>query len=291
MDKILSALQNKAFFLNEFIYRFLSDKYNKLTEEVIPDLQIKSIHPGLSREIINKHREQFFTDEYLSSRIQNPTSGTLDHLHAEITSTAAVKLGKSYGLNKYGVELLRIAGHLHDSDRSFPAKTVCGEEESRRDAELYKEFKKLHADNSSIISFELVKKINKEGFYSTTGFAKDLIYLIKRHEVGGNKKEGINIITPSKEEPELNLNDLADIITDADSLSYFDANILTNWEECGKDKRILDNKIHFMFDRMSLKAKNELRKTILFSKGHILGKDSGNKDIKDIRKILLQICR
>ena len=84
---------------------------------------------------------------------------------------------------------------------------------------------------------------------------------------------------------------MADILTDADSISYFDANILTNWEECGKDKTLLGNKVHFMYDRMSPQSKKELRDTIIFSKSHILGNPSGDADAEAIRKILLEICR
>jgi len=38
MDKILNQLQGKAFHLPEGIYTFLSDKYEKLISNPIPDI-------------------------------------------------------------------------------------------------------------------------------------------------------------------------------------------------------------------------------------------------------------
>ncbi len=115
--------------------------------------------------------------------------------------------------------------------------------------------------------------------------------MILRHELGGEKSGKINIIKNSGLVPQLNLNDLVDIVTNADSLAYFDANILTNWQECNRNTLALSNKVHFMYDRMIEKGKEELHRTILDSETHILGKKSPNEeDIQAIRAILLEIC-
>ncbi len=290
MDKILKKLQGQSFHLSEDIFNFLSLRYSKLIDISIPKLKLDFFHPKIIQKIINLHREQFYTQNYIQSRISNPTTGTIDHLHAEITAATAVRLGMKNGYDGYSLELLRTAGHFHDSDRSFPETMIPGEEKIRHDPEAYRKYKKLHAENSSKRAADLIKKAADSGFYSPKGFLEDLSYLIVRHEIGGQKENSINCILPSKVEPNLNLNALTDIVTDADSLSYFDANILTNWEECGKDKILLGNKVHFMYDRMSKKSQKELRETIILSDTHILGSPSADPDIHAIWEVLQEIC-
>ena len=290
MDKILELLQGKVFHLPEKMFIFLSGKYTELTAFTISDLQIDTIHCETVCRIITCHREQFYEEEYLQSRISNPATGTIDHLHAEITASTAVRIGKNFGYSGYALELLRAAGHLHDSDRSFPQKIILGEIGVRHDRAAYKEYKKQHAANSTAIAMDMIQKVGSEGYFFPNGFIHDLSYLILRHELGGEKFDGINLLKQSEIEPDLNLNDLTDIITDADSLAYFDANILTNWEECGKDKTILGLKVHYMYNRMTLKAQDELRDSIIFSDSHILGSPSEDGDINNIREVLLEIC-
>ena len=50
------------------------------------------------------------------------------------------------------------------------------------------------------------------------------------------------------------------------------------------------NKVHFMYDKMTLKSHNELRESIIFSDSHILGAPSRDGDIHDIWEILQDIC-
>ena len=290
MDEILKALQNKAFHLSDATFGFLAGKYEELIGFTIPEVRVDAIHPDTVREIIRLHRAQFLSAEYLQSRISNPTTGTIDHLHAEITAATAVRLGMKLRISGYAIELVRTAGHLHDSDRSFPHKMTMGEVEARHDPETYREHKKEHARNSSLRAQELLDQASRNGCYFPVGFANDLRYLILRHELGGEKQDGMNQLKQSEIEQPLNLNDLADVVTDADSLAYFDANILTNWEECNRDKTALANKVHFMYDRMTLKAQDELRDSIVFSEDHILGSPSDDDDIGPIREILLGIC-
>ena len=290
MDKILQSLQGKAFHLSDVMFNFLSGRYSKLISKPIPDLKLNSFHPKIIQQIISLHREQFHTQDYIQSRISNPTTGTIDHLHAEITASTAVSLGIKNGYNGYSLALLRSAGHFHDSDRSFPETMIKGEARTRNDAEAYKKYKKLHAINSSKRAADFIKKAAASGYFSPKGFLDDLSYLIVRHEIGGQKDNSGYCFLPSKINPNLNLNSLADILTDADSISYFDANILTNWEECGKDKILLGNKVHFMYDRMSMQTQKELRETIILSDSHILGSPSADKDIHAIWEVLQGIC-
>jgi len=167
---------------------------------------------------------------------------------------------------------------------------VGGEEKVRSNPEGYREYKKLHALNSVERVKEIILKADDNGYYSPSGFVKDLTYLILRHELGGEKLDGMNLLKQSKVDSSLNLNDLSDIVTDSDSLAYFDANILTNWEECGKDKALLGKKVHFMYDRMTTDAQAELRALIIFSDNHVLGSRSDDTDINAIREVLLEIC-
>ena len=290
MDRILRTLQGKAFHLSEDMFNFLDTRYSTLIAIPIPEINIDSFHPVIIRQMITWHREQFHTEEYIQSRISNPTTGTIDHLHAEITASTAVRLGIKNGFKGYSLELLRTAGHFHDSDRSFPKTMIQGEEKVRHDAEAYRKYKKVHAANSSKRAGELIKKAAASGYYSPEGYLIDLSYLIVRHELGGQKENSKNYLLPSGIEPDLNLNSLADILTDADSISYFDANILTNWEECRKNKTLLGNKVHFMYDRMSPQSQKELRETIILSDSHILGSPSTDPDIHAIWEVLQEIC-
>ena len=290
MDRILAALQNNAFHLSAPAYEFLADRYEDLVGRPVPDVHVESAHPGVIREIIQLHRAQFHSPEYLQSRISNPVTGTIDHLHAEITATTAVKLGVKDGYDEYAIELLRAAGHLHDADRSFPDRMIMGEEATRHNAEAYREHKEEHALNSWRRAEELRKQASENGHPSPPALAHDLRHLILRHELGGEKDGGANLPRASEVDPDLNLNELTDIVTGADSLAYFDANVLTNWEECGKSKTLLGNKVRFMYDRMPAGTQDELRNSIIFSSSHVLGSPSGDADLNSIREVLLQVC-
>ena len=291
MDKILKKLQGKAFHLSHYEYDFLSNRYGELIRNQIPPVSIPGTDPEAHIHIIDLHRKQFHSSEYSQSRLDNPTTGTIDHLHAEITAANAVRLGTREGIRGYGLELLRLGGHMHDSDRSFPLTMIQGEDEVRHDPAAYREHKKLHVDSSADRVSELADKVRSMGDLVSTELVDEIRYIILLHETGGIKTEGKNQNKPSFYDPSLNLNDLADILRDADSLAYFDANILTNWEECGRDPLALSNKIHFMFDRMSAGTQEEFRLSILHSDVHILGSNGpDDKDIRDIRSLLLKIC-
>ena len=291
MDKILNQLQGKAFHLPEGIYNFLSDKYEKLIHNPIPDIDQVEFHPEFFREMIGRHRNQFQTEEYTNSRISNPTTGTIDHIHSEITASTAVYMGKKVGLSAYPLELLRCAGHMHDSDRSYPKTMIGGEQETRHDPEAYRMYKMLHVKNSALMAKQLAQSVNNDGFYSHECFINDLQYLILRHEIGGVKNHYDTILNASGVDFSIDLDRLTDILTDSDSLAYFEANILTNWEESNRSELVLTNKVHFMYDRMSKGAQNELKESILDSNDHILGTiETGDPDVNAIRSILLKVC-
>ena len=291
MDTILEKLQGKAFHLSEVVYSSLSDKYESLVGIPIADCMVEGFHPRLFAQVIKKHREQFRTAEYIGSRIDNPTTGTIDHMHAEIASSIAVRLGSQYGHEEYALELLRTSAHLHDSDRSYPTLMVQGEHAARHDPVAYRELKERHVRNSADIAMRIVRQCRNEGFYFPEDFLKDMEYLILRHEKGGVRNRNGRIENPSGIDPELDLDELTDILTDSDSLAYFDANILTNWIESGKCVQALSNKVHYMYDRMSERAKGEFHSVILNSADHILGSwNCADEDVAAIRSILLSEC-
>ncbi|RKX81219.1 MAG: hypothetical protein DRP70_04795 [Spirochaetes bacterium] len=291
MDKILNQLQGSTFHLSDIIYDFLSDKYEKHISEPIPEIISEGFHPESFREMIHRHRSQFMTEEYLNSRLLNPTSGTVDHIHSEIAASTAVRRGKQQGYSGYPLELLRCAGHMHDSDRSYPETMIAGEQKARHDPEAYRMYKMLHVKNSALMAKQLAESVNNDGFYFHEGFINDLQYLILRHEIGGVKNHGDTILNASGVEFSIDLDRLTDILTDSDSLSYFETNILTNWEESNKSELVLTNKVHFMYDRMSQDARRELKETKLNSTSHLLGTiETEDPDVNAIRSILLKVC-
>ncbi|MBF9017598.1 MULTISPECIES: hypothetical protein [unclassified Oceanispirochaeta] len=291
MDRILAALQGNAFHLSDEVFIFLSSKYDELISLPIPGCGDYGFHKDFFSEAISEHRNQFLTEEYIQSRIRNKTTGTIDHLHAEITAGIIIELGKKEGIEGYAIELLRFTAHLHDSDRSFPKLMIQGEDQVRRNPGEYSLFKEKHARNSADIAIRIAKKTHEMGFSFGEGFLEDLEYMILNHEKGGNR-DAADERRRSTVNPLLHLDHLTDLLTDSDSLAYFYANILTNWEESGRSTTALSNKVRFMFDRMSLNGQQMMLNTILNSSGHILGTNNHHDpDVKSIRSILLNLCR
>jgi len=292
MDKVLYQLQGKSFHLTDDMFNFLSSKYEELIDLPIPGIENAGFHSDFIKEIITRHRNQFLSDEYLDSRIANPTTGTIDHIHAEITAATTVQIGQQKGYSGYPVELLRCAGHLHDSDRSYPKTMIRGEQEVRHNPEGYRRYKEKHAENSALMVRQLTEATGDAGYSYLPGFISDIQYLIRHHEKGGAASHDSSIINTSLIDTSIDLDRLTDILTDSDSLSYFDANILTNWEESNRSETALKNKVHFMYDRMSHGAQIILKETVLNSETHILGiTPSGNQDVISIRSILLDVCQ
>jgi hypothetical protein len=291
MDRILELLQGNAFHLSDEVFSFLSSKYEELISLPIPGCGDHGFHKDFFPKVIAEHRNQFLTEEYIQSRIKNKTTGTIDHLHAEITAAIILELGMKEGLDAYTIELLRFTAHLHDSDRSFPKLMIQGEDQVRRDPGEYSLFKEKHARNSADIAIRIARKIQNLGFSFAEGFLEDLEYMILNHEKGGNRDTAYES-RRSSVNPLLDLDHLTDLLTDSDSLAYFYANILINWEESGRSTTALSNKVQFMFDRMSLNGQQMMLTTILNSSEHILGTNNHrDPDVKSIRSILLNLCR
>lgn len=116
---------------------------------------------------------------------------------------------------------LEAAAFLHDCDRFFPQRRARA-----KDFSSYPEYKKEHSRRSAMIAAEILKKIGQADIEKTAE-------LILIHEVGGSN--------------------LADILRDADSLAFFDKNLIDYAAQEGWP--ITLEKIDFMFKRMGDKAK------------------------------------
>lgn len=97
------------------------------------------------------------------------------------------------------------AALMHDCDRYIAIRR-----KNRTDYPSYNEYKAAHADNSAIIATEILQSIGR------TDLASEASKLIRHHEVGDTKESAL--------------------LTDADSLSYFDTNIFEYFREWGAEK-------------------------------------------------------
>lgn len=112
-----------------------------------------------------------------------------DPIHATNTLEWLLKLKPDAG------EALKLAALGHDIERAIEKRKV-----RRADYKSYDEFKQAHALNSAKILAEIMKECNlgKE-------FIDDVLFLVRHHETGGSAR--------------------ADILRDADSLSFFHVNL------------------------------------------------------------------
>ncbi len=124
---------------------------------------------------------------------------------------------------------LQIAALAHDIER--------GTRKNFPNFKSYDEYKLYHSKQSAKIMSELMKKY---GFYPES--VKEVKELVLSHEVGGSED--------------------ANILRDADSLSFFENNIEYYYKSMGKEKTRF--KINYMYDRCSRESK-ELIKKMKFS--------------------------
>lgn len=137
-------------------------------------------------------------------------------------------------LNPKASEALQIAALAHDIDRGIKEKRI-----KREDYKNYNKYKHDHALQSAKIISEILVKIGYND-----NFIKKVKILVEQHEIGrkGNVK----------------------ILKEADSISFFQYNfpyyLKTHTKEQTKDK------IRFMYNRLSYKAKGEIKKIKLSDK-------------------------
>jgi hypothetical protein len=122
-------------------------------------------------------------------------------------------------------EALQIAAFSHDIDRAITGIT----EKDLKDFSQLDEFKKEHSIRSAKFICDILVKYE----YSLSIIEK-VKHLVENHEFGGD--------------PETN------ILTDADSLAYFDYNIPSYLKRNGEERT--KEKIKFMYNRLSESAKD-----------------------------------
>ncbi len=272
VDTVLPRLRTAGLPLDDEIAAALAARYAARIAAPIPPLQ-DDVHadragPAL---VIDLHRRMLASDPYVASRIADKTTGTLDHLHAELCAARAVDLAQRAGLAPDTIELVRLAAHVHDSDRSFPALMTQGEDQARGDPAAYRAFKARHMERSVARAGDLVELARSAGARFSDSFVADLVELVGRHELGGRAVPGVVADRAAKTDPRVSIDALADLVRDADSLSFFDANVLTYWHEVGRDEGKLAAKARYMFDRMSPAAQALVRSDVLGDDASPLG--------------------
>ncbi len=122
-------------------------------------------------------------------QIIKKSSGTEDYVHSKDTLDWLLKLKPNAD------EGLIIAALSHDIERAIEKRKV-----RRRDYKDYDAFKDSHALNSAKILAEIMQECNL-----SEKMIDEVYFLVSLHETGGTK--------------------LADILKDADSISFFDVNL------------------------------------------------------------------
>ena len=122
---------------------------------------------------------------------------------------------------------LKIAAISHDIDRAISKIT----EKDLLDYSKFNEYKKEHSLRSAKIISEILKKHNL-----SDEIINKVKHLVENHEFGGDEE--------------------TNILTDADSLAYFEYNIPFYLNRNGKERT--KEKIKFMYKRLSSKKSKEL---------------------------------
>lgn len=152
------------------------------------------------------------------------TFNTMYVLHAKSTLKFLLMLKPNADL------ALRIAALAHDVERAFDDRIVKGPNET------YGHFKQRHAKNSAkhIAAF-----LAKEG--ADKNLVKKVKALVEKHEVGGSKE--------------------ANVLKDADSLSFFKTNLGIYVKN--RPRETVKNKIKYMYGRLTSKKAKQLAKPFL----------------------------
>ena len=148
----------------------------------------------------------------------------VDSVHSELTLKWVLKLKPDAD------EALKIAALGHDIERGITGIS----EKDLKDTSKLDEFKKEHSVRSANFVADIMKK---------HGYDEKIIdkvkNLVEEHEFVGDEEE-------------------SNILTDADSLAFFDYNLPYYKKRNGEEKA--KHKIKFMYKRMSEKAKELVKK-------------------------------
>ena len=136
-----------------------------------------------------------------------------DPVHSKNTKEWVLKLKPDADI------ALQIAALGHDIERSIKDRKV-----NREDYIDYDEFKKVHSSNSAKILKEILSKYNID-----KKTIEKIIYLVKHHEFGGDSE--------------------ADILKDADSISFFDVNLPFYFQRSSRENIIF--RVKWGYQRLS----------------------------------------
>ena len=157
--------------------------------------------------------------EAIKNIIENSEIGT-DPAHSISTHKWLLKLCPEAS------EELQIAALGHDIERGVNPRV------GKKNFSSYEEYKVEHMKKSAEIIGEIMKKFD----YSGDSISK-VQDLVGKHEVGGDKE--------------------SDYLKDADSISYFESNIILYYKRRGSDGTKF--KINYMYVRASERAKKFIR--------------------------------
>ena len=153
----------------------------------------------------------------------------IDPIHSKNTRDWLLKLKPDAD------KALQIAALAHDIERGFISDY---ESKTKEKFKEYEKHKREHSEKSAKIIGDLLKKY---GF--DEAFIKRVKHMVLLHEFGGDEE--------------------SDLVRDADSISFFDTNLEYYHSRHGDEKTRL--KIKFMFDRISERAKNIVRKKFKYN--------------------------
>ena len=170
-----------------------------------------------------KKEDEFFKDpklkkaqEIILDRIKK-SSVPEDYDHAINTLKWLLKVCP------FADDRMKIAALAHDIERAYKDKKI-----KREDYSDFNDFKRAHAENSAKIVRSILSDLN-----FSKDFIDDVCELIRLHEFGGNKR--------------------ADCIKDADSISFFDTNLVLYYQREGFDEA--KRRAVWGYNRLSDKAK------------------------------------
>lgn len=174
------------------------------------------------------NKNNFFKIKKEIERIINNSYSNTELSHARGTLKWVLKIKTNAD------EALQIASLAHDIERGGKEKRIITKKiDNNENFSDYDIKKKKHATKSAKIIAELLEifDVKKE-------IIKRVKYLVKNHEIGGDED--------------------ANILRDADSLSYFEDNFDAYFKYYGKEKT--KHKIDYMYNRISEKRKKLCKK-------------------------------
>ncbi len=191
--------------------------------------------------------------------------------HAKNNPKAEVELDHALDVRDLTVELwqrkfetktplaLEISGLFHDFDRFFPREMI---DTTNITEEQYETAKLDHSKNSARI-------FRRESLELPSELKDDVSYMIERHEIGGDKIDGLYEEAADKFTKSYNLNVSSDQLEEADGLSFF-RTILPSYRKWAPPEKVV-KKIRFSFEKLPPEGKQIVR-----------GMKYKNEEIRDV---------